>query len=410
LHEPYEGNPITAAGPLKAGELGLVVAPTGLGKTTLLVHAALSRLLRGESVLHLALDHTAAHAIGHYDALLALVQDRLQAEGAPTMVERHRRVLSPGADVDWPRLDATLDTWAAWAGYEPRLAVVDGWATTREGLADAIATAKERFAARGIPLWVSLRSDPAHEPSAEVVGLADQVVRLVTLGVSIGLQVVPAGEEAPETLAEPHLLDATSLLLQPAKGEAPTGSALEPRSCTLYSGGAPGAETAFGEVAERYGVREVAFTFEGHRQGRTTGQRVLSPAELAMGDVSLSYVSKRLHRNYHDRESLIRGVLQTIWHMVSRSQQVFVVGAIQEDGTVRGGTGWAVELAAMWSRELWVFDLPSSRWHRWGGRAFGPGQPRITTREFCGTGTRSLPDVGRQAIEELFANSFTEGA
>ncbi|MEO0605419.1 MAG: hypothetical protein AAF211_28570, partial [Myxococcota bacterium] len=129
-----------------------------------------------------------------------------------------------------------------------------------------------------------------------------------------------------------------------------------------------------------------------------------------MGDVSLSYVSKRLHRNYHDRESLIRGVLQTIWHMVSRSQQVFVVGAIQEDGTVRGGTGWAVELAAMWSRELWVFDLPSSRWHRWSGRGFGPGQPRITTREFCGTGTRTLPDEGRQAIEELFAISFPAGS
>jgi len=387
-----------------------VVAPTGLGKTTFLVHAALSRLLRGDKVLHLALDQSVAHAVGHYDALLSLVQDRLQVEGAAAVVERHRRVLSPGSAIDWPRLEAMLDTWRDWADLEPSLVVVDGWSTSREGLYDAFGELAKRLAGRGVPIWASLRTEPGLEAAGEVLDFADQVVRLVTLGASVGLQVVPSGAEAPDTLAEPHLLDATSLLLQPPKGEQAPGSAsLDARTSTLYSGGAPGAESAFGEVAASYGVREINFTFEGHRQARTEGQTVLSPAELAMGDVSLAYVSKRLHRNYHDRESLIRGVLQTIWHMVSRSQQVFVVGAIQEDGTVRGGTGWAVELAAMWSRELWVFDLPSSRWHRWSGRAFGPGQPRITTREFCGTGTRSLPDVGRQAIEELFANSFSRG-
>ncbi|MEO0601773.1 MAG: hypothetical protein AAF211_10065, partial [Myxococcota bacterium] len=74
MHEPYEGNPVTAAPALEAGQLGLVVGPTGLGKTTFLVHAALSRLLRGEGVLHLALDQSVAHAVGHYDALLSLVQ------------------------------------------------------------------------------------------------------------------------------------------------------------------------------------------------------------------------------------------------------------------------------------------------------------------------------------------------
>ncbi len=410
MHEPYEGNPVTAAPALEPGQLGLVVAPTGLGKTAFLVHAALSRLLRGEEVLHLALDQSVAHAVGHHDAVLSLVQERLQVEGAGVLVERGRLVLSPGPDVDWARLDATLDALSEWADFEPRLVVIDGWSTRQPELATSLAAAKERLGRRNLPVWVSLRSEPGHEADDDVLALADQFLRLVTLGSSVGLQVVPLVGDAPGTLAEPHLLDATSLLLQPAQSPpSPGAPTIDPRTSTLYSGGAPGAESVFGEVASRYGVREVAFTFEGHRQARTEGQTLLSPAELAMGDVSLAYVSKRLHRNYHDRESLIRGVLQTIWHMVSRSQQVFVVGAIQEDGTVRGGTGWAVELAEMWSRELWVFDLPSSRWHRWSGRGFGPGQPRITTREFCGTGTRTLPEVGRQAIEELFANSFPEG-
>ena len=32
----------------------------------------------------------------------------------------------------------------------------------------------------------------------------------------------------------------------------------------LFSGAAPGAEAAFGESGERYGIDEVNFTFEGH--------------------------------------------------------------------------------------------------------------------------------------------------
>ena len=125
-----------------------------------------------------------------------------------------------------------------------------------------------------------------------------------------------------------------------------------------------------------------------------------------MGDVSLQYVSRKLHRTYNDQGGLIRGVLQTIWHMVSRSRQVFVVGAIQPDGTVVGGTGWAVELARAWSRELWVFDQEKRVWFGWDGATWSPGTPLIRHPHLCGTGTRYLDDAGRAAIDDLFARSF----
>ena len=40
---------------------------------------------------------------------------------------------------------------------------------------------------------------------------------------------------------------------------------MKPDECVLYSGAAGGAEAAFGEAAERRGIEEVNFTFEGHR-------------------------------------------------------------------------------------------------------------------------------------------------
>jgi hypothetical protein len=68
------------------------------------------------------------------------------------------------------------------------------------------------------------------------------------------------------------------------------------RDCILFSGGAPGAEAEFGACAERYGVEEVNFTFDGHKIVRQRGVRVLNHEELQSGDVSLEYVSRLMNR------------------------------------------------------------------------------------------------------------------
>src|ERR671914_3126385 len=96
----------------------------------------------------------------------------------------------------------------------------------------------------------------------------------------------------------------------------------------LFSGGAPGAEAEFGASAERHGIEEVNFTFDGHTIARTRGVRMLNHKELQAGDVSLEYVSRLMHRRYTDSPT-IRKVLQTMWYQVNSGQEIWVVGAIQ---------------------------------------------------------------------------------
>ncbi|MCB9669863.1 MAG: hypothetical protein H6736_15740 [Alphaproteobacteria bacterium] len=175
---------------------------------------------------------------------------------------------------------------------------------------------------------------------------------------------------------------------------------------TLYSGGAKGSEEAFGELAARYGLTEVSFTFPGQKMSRTVGARELSARELEAGNVSMEDVSRRLSRTYSTEGTLIRKVLQTLWHIVSRAQKVFVVGQIQPDDTVVGGTGWSVELARMWNKDLWVYDTARQAWYHWSGGAWVPGEPRIDALHVAGTGTRKLDDGSRAALEALFARSF----
>ncbi|MDL2316759.1 hypothetical protein LJC59_06735 [Desulfovibrio sp. OttesenSCG-928-A18] len=181
---------------------------------------------------------------------------------------------------------------------------------------------------------------------------------------------------------------------------------LNPQDCILYSGGAAGAEAYFGVVAERHGLQEVNYSFEGHQIERTRGVRVLTSEELALKDVSLTYVSRIMNRQY-TRAPLFRKVLQSICWQVSNGHEVFVVGGILPDNTAKGGTGWGAEFAKICNKPLWIFDQEKNDWFRWDREAWVPDPaPQITARHFTATGTRFLEDNGKAAIEALFERSF----
>jgi hypothetical protein len=184
---------------------------------------------------------------------------------------------------------------------------------------------------------------------------------------------------------------------------------LNKEECVLYSGGAAGAEAEFGANAERHGIEEVNFTFEGRALARTRGVRVLSRDELAKGDVSLSYVSRLLNRTYTDAPT-IRKVLQSIWYQVNSGREIYVIGAVLPDGTVKGGTGWGAEFARLCNKPIFVFDQGKDAWFTWNEekwvRPSGGQEIRIGNPRFTGTGTRFLEENGRRAIRELFDRSF----
>jgi hypothetical protein len=187
----------------------------------------------------------------------------------------------------------------------------------------------------------------------------------------------------------------------------PSTKPKDPRRFRLYSGGARGAEAEFGACAEKLGMAEVNYSFTGHRFiERRRGVVVLDEDELRKGDFSLIYVSKRLGRVLSEIP-LVRNVLQTIWHQINNATQVFVIGAIQEDNTVRGGTGWGAELSRLWKKPLFVYDQNKRAWFRWSGAAWEIANlPVITSEGFAGIGTLNLTDEGREAIRDLFARSF----
>ena len=82
-------------------------------------------------------------------------------------------------------------------------------------------------------------------------------------------------------------------------------------------------------------------------------------------------------------------------------QEIYVIGTILEDKTVRGGTGWGAEFAKLCNKPLFVFDQEKEGWFEWTGRDWrliGKDAPAITHPHFTGTGTRQVHDNGKRPL------------
>ncbi|SVE39116.1 uncharacterized protein METZ01_LOCUS491970, partial [marine metagenome] len=163
----------------------------------------------------------------------------------------------------------------------------------------------------------------------------------------------------------------------------------------------------FGVQAEKNGVEEVCFTFEGHSIERDRGLHFLTNEELKKGEISLAYVSKLMNRSYNQGPKL-KKILQSIWHQINNAEEVYVIGQILDDGTVKGGTGWGAEFAKLCNKPLCVFDQGEKEWFKWSQDRWEKVTPKINKKHFSGGGTRFLSPEGRQAIANLYAVSFKE--
>jgi hypothetical protein len=184
---------------------------------------------------------------------------------------------------------------------------------------------------------------------------------------------------------------------------------MKKEDCILFSGGIRGAEEEFGKNAERFGIEEINFTFEGHAIVRQRGVRVLTHNELTNGDVSLEYISKLMNRTY-TKTPIFRKVLQSIWYQINSGREIYGIGEIFDDKTVKGGTGWGAEFAKLCNKPLYVFDQKQNAWFTWNQADWleckKGDEPIIKQPRFTGTGTRYLEESGKKAIAGLFERTF----
>jgi hypothetical protein len=204
-------------GGLGIGNVGVLIAGHGVGKTPFLVGVALDELLRQGTVLHVALDQTVSHVRAHYDTVYEELASSTHLDDAATThteVERHRsiRAYAPSGFSAAKLRDAVKVE--SEAGSKPSLIVIEGLEEiSREDLLDIRALAEELAA----EVWVSVATN-----GEKVDAIPEKVVRLDDV-VSVVLALEP-GESTVvlralkdhdnDDLSELHVaLDPQTLLL-----------------------------------------------------------------------------------------------------------------------------------------------------------------------------------------------------
>ena len=179
-------------GGLGPGNLGVVLAGHGVGKTSFLVGVAMDELLREGRVLHVSLSHSVSHVRAHYDTVYEELADSTHLEDERLIhaeIDRRRsvRVYPPGS-LSMKKLRAAVEVEVEAAG-KPSLLVLEGVdlaAMSREEVADLKALAVEV----GAEVWIEAASSEEH------VGQIPPSVAAVDEFISVVLVLEPEAEVA----------------------------------------------------------------------------------------------------------------------------------------------------------------------------------------------------------------------
>ncbi|MCA9511856.1 MAG: hypothetical protein R3E88_06465 [Myxococcota bacterium] len=206
-------------GGLGAGNLGLLLAGRGVGKTPFLVGVALDEALRGGNVLHVALDQTVAHVKLHYDAVFDDFAATTHLDDVAVTrqeIDRRRNIRAySAASFSASKLREAVKVEAE-AGNRPALILIEGVdlpALDRAELLETKALAGEL----GAEVWLSVATED------EKVAALPAAVRLVEDVVGVILALEPETDamklralkdhENPDVSALHVALDPNTLLL-----------------------------------------------------------------------------------------------------------------------------------------------------------------------------------------------------
>lgn len=175
------------------------------------------------------------------------------------------------------------------------------------------------------------------------------------------------------------------------------------------SGGAPGADLQFGMNAGRAGHYVIHWSFAGHKTDAPESEVVqLSEEQLSEAHVALEAANDRLKRRIPWQKKWMLNLLRRNYFQVRWSGSVYAVSEIDwKTGTVKGGTGWAIEMAkGLALPNIWVFDQKQEAWYVWTEKEWTTtADPLQPCGVYAGIGSRDLQEGGKHAIRRLYSNS-----
>ncbi len=221
----FESSPVRAFdavtdGGLKAGELGLVTAKKGLGKTSVLVQFGMDTLLNGKQLVHVSFDQHSENVISWYDGIYTEIAKKRSIPNEAEVKEqivRNRTILNFNQDnFNLEKVVNTLNALKA-GGIEVAGVVIDGVDFAKVGEEDLQSVASYAKATK-TKIWISATAEGDKlEDSAPktILPYFASVVHLVSKNSVTQLEVLKLGDK--KDIATNLKLDSKTLLITPNK-------------------------------------------------------------------------------------------------------------------------------------------------------------------------------------------------
>ena len=187
-----------------------------------------------------------------------------------------------------------------------------------------------------------------------------------------------------------------------------------------HSGGAVGSDSYWGEIGEQYSVTSNHYY---HGQRTPEGNKEISRQDYEEGRFESAKAAK--HNWGYQYSTMKDDRLIRNWAQVKYADAIFAIGHIVQPGEkafpnqrndtrtaispmVTGGTGYAVGMAILHNKPVYVFDQQYGKWYKWDTSAnnFVESNTPTLTKNFAGIGTRELNEVGKQAIRDVYEKTF----
>jgi hypothetical protein len=209
------------------------------------------------------------------------------------------------------------------------------------------------------------------------------------------------------------------------KPTAQSSTSVNPADFTNHSGGALGSDTEWDVIGKNFGMVNNKHYYTGVKGpgNAPLGNVDITDQAIAVeGASKVAQAAKEMWGYKYDTmkdQRLIRN-----WAQVANSDAVFAVGTLGKEGdiwkgdeksseprrllkpAVQGGTGYAVEMAIQAGKPVYVFDQIRNQWYKNINGQWSKSEVPVLTKNFAGIGTREINEAGKQAIRNVYANTF----
>lgn len=165
-----------------------------------------------------------------------------------------------------------------------------------------------------------------------------------------------------------------------------------------HSGGAVGSDTAWDELGKPYGVISKHYW---HGRRTFNGNLEITEDEFEEGKKHVLLANKTLHR----KPEKYMDLLARNYNQVRYSESIYAISTFSGN-QVKGGTGWAVQMAIDDKKPVFLFDQAQGKWFTWKEGIWIEITTPILTHEFAGIGTREINTYGLEAIRNVYKMTF----